>query len=128
MNTCENCNTSFEPKQPHQRFCSTQCRTEAHYKRKFAVKEPVLGTNNGHRAEYMEDEEKRLKTALNGSYGIFDRLLQERESRMEDKIKLAQAEMKIQYLEQKLKDEESSSMDTDKLIAAFTALFNVQKP
>ena len=36
--------------------------------------------------------------------GIFERLLDERESRMTDKIKLAQAEMKIEQLQRELED------------------------
>jgi hypothetical protein len=39
--------------------------------------------------------------------GIFERLLDERESRLSDKIKLAQAEMRIEMLEKELEDARS---------------------
>jgi hypothetical protein len=101
---CENCSKEFEQKQDHQKFCSTSCRTENHYKRKFGLKEPFKAELNAYQTETITDDEKRLKTALNADKGIFDRLLDEREARMTDKIKLAQAEMRIQMLEKEVED------------------------
>lgn len=126
MNNCDNCQKSFEAKQPHQKFCSTTCRTENHYKRKFAINEPNNGRMSENTTDYKETAQQRYITPINDNMAIFDRLLTERESRMDDKIKLAQAEMRIQYLEQKLKDQEGEGLKTEQMITALTTLFTAQ--
>ena len=76
--------------------------------------------------DYKETAQQRYTTPINDNMAIFDRLLTERESRMDDKIKLAQAEMRIQYLEQKLKDQEGEGLRTEQMINALTTLFTAQ--
>lgn len=119
---CENCSKEFEQKQDHQKFCSTSCRTENHYKRKFGLQEPFKAEFNAHQTETITDAEKRLKTAIIADKGIFDRLLDEREARMTDKIKLAQAEMRIQMLEKEVEDAKGMSAMMRELAPALAQL------
>jgi hypothetical protein len=121
---CENCSKEFEQKQDHQKFCSSSCRTENHYRKKFGLKEPFKAELNAYQTETITDDEKRLKTALNADKGIFDRLLDEREARMTDKIKLAQAEMRIQMLEKEVEDAKGFATIARELAPALAQLLN----
>jgi hypothetical protein len=121
---CENCSKEFEQKQDHQKFCSSSCRTENHYRKKFGLKEPFKSELNAYQTETITDDEKRLKTALNADKGIFDRLLDEREARMTDKIKLAQAEMRIQMLEKEVEDAKGFATIARELAPALAQLLN----
>lgn len=116
MKECENCSKEFEPKNSWAKFCSTKCRTDNHFRLKYGINDRKTDEN----ASVQRTINNHLTHSITDSVAIFDRLLNERESRINDKILLAQAEMKIQMLEQQLKDkDESSNFDMSKLIELF---------
>jgi len=122
--SCECCGSPFEQKQEHQKFCSTKCRTENHYRKKYGISEPFKTLNNGNTTESISDERTRLKTPINAEFGMFDRLLDERESRMADKIKLAQAEMKIEMLEKELENAQSLASMAKEFAPVIAGIFS----
>jgi hypothetical protein len=121
---CENCTTEFEPKQDHQRFCSGNCRTENHYRKKFGIKEPFKASFTEQLTERVTDDKNGLKTAKNADIGIFERLMDEREARISDKIALARAEMEIQMLKRELEDAKGFAAVARELAPALTQLLN----
>ena len=101
---CENCSNEFQQKQEHQKYCSTKCRTENHYRKKLGIKQPFNTAFTEQLTDKATEEQNAFKTLKNADIGIFERLLDERESRMTDKIKLAQAEMRIEQLQRELEE------------------------
>ena len=123
---CENCSKEFEPKQEHQRFCSASCRTENHYRKKFGIKEPFKASFTEQPTERATDDKNGLKTPKNADMGIFERLMDEREARISDKIALAKAEMEMQMLKRELEDAKGFAAIARELAPALTQLLNHQ--
>lgn len=120
---CENCNKGFTPSQPHQRFCCTSCRQENHYKRKFGLLGTFTDVKNGQPTERTTDEQNGLKTAKNADMGIFERLMDEREARISDKIALAKAEMEITMLKKELESAQGLAGIAKELAPVIAQLF-----
>lgn len=106
---CENCDKAYETKQEHSRFCSNGCRTENYYRRKFQSEKPFIGGLTENSTDVHQTDKQRLNEEINANSGMFDRLMNERESRITDKILLAEARMEIKMLQRELEDAKSMS-------------------
>jgi len=114
---CQNCGADFIARRKDAKYCGGSCRTQAHYERVGSNKKnnSRIGKRSDdvilNKAEYNKLLNRALSSGSNDRHGAYNNLLREKDTVADLKAELSRNEMKLYYLEDKLKDRDAKILE-----------------